>query len=223
MRVLIGCESSGIIRDAFLARGHDAISCDLLPTSRPGPHYQGDVRDIWGNGFDLMIVHPDCTYVCGSGLHWNNRGRGWERTEAALDFDRECLAAPVEKIALENPVGLIGTRIRKADQWIQPYEFGHDASKKTGLWLKNLPLLLPTEYVKPRLVCKQCKGVSTYDVAFGKGCPHCGGEAGMLAPRCANQTDSGQNKLAPSANRWQLRAETYPGWGDAMAEQWGGQ
>ena len=149
MKVLVGCESNGKIRDAFIAKGHDAISCDLLPTKRPGPHYQGDLRDLLGQHWDLMIAHPDCTYLCSSGLHWNNRGRGWEKTEAALNFVRLLMSANIPRIAIENPTGCIGTKIRKADQYIQPYEFGHDASKKTGLWLKNLPLLRPTSYAPP--------------------------------------------------------------------------
>lgn len=125
------------------------MSCDLLPTDKPGPHYQGDVRGILGDGWDLMIAHPDCTYLCSSGLHWNNRGRGWEKTEAALDFVRLLMAAPIEKIAIENPMGCIGTKIRKADQYIQPYQFGHDASKRTGLWLKNLAPLRHSAHTPP--------------------------------------------------------------------------
>lgn len=196
MRVLIACEFSGVTRDAFIRKGHDAMSCDLLPTSIPGPHYQGDVRDVLNWGWDLMIAHPDCTYLCSSGLHWNKKVEGRkEKTEEALEFVRLLLNADIEKIALENPVGCIGTRIRKASQYIQPYEFGHDASKRTGLWLKGLPLLEPTKYVKPRLVNGR--------------------------ERWSNQTDSGQNRLAPSPTRWKERAKTYQGWADAMADQWG--
>lgn len=196
MRVLIACEFSGTIRDAFIERGHDAMSCDLLPTESPGPHYEGDVRDILDDGFELMIAHPDCTYLCSSGLHWNKRvpGRA-EKTELALAFVRELMDAPIPRIAIENPTGRIGTAIRKADQYIQPFEYGHDASKRTGLWLKNLPKLRPTRFIEPRTV-------------NGK-------------KRWANQTDSGQNKLGPSEDRWKLRAATYPGWAEAMADQWG--
>ena len=140
MRVLIACEYSGVVRDAFRAAGHDAMSCDLLPTESPGPHYQCDVRDIINNEFDLMIAHPDCTYLCSSGLHWNKRVPGRDaKTLAALEFVRELLAAPIGRICIENPAGRIGTAIQKASQFVQPYQFGHDASKKTGLWLKNLP------------------------------------------------------------------------------------
>lgn len=198
MKVLVACEFSGIVRDAFARLGHDAMSCDLEPTERPGKHYQGDVRDvIGGGGWDLMIAHPPCTYLCSSGLHWNKRvpGRA-ELTEDALEFVRFLLDAPIEMICLENPIGCISTRIRKPSQTIQPYQFGHDASKATCLWLKNLPLLRPTQLVEPRIV-------------NGKS-------------RWGNQTDSGQNKLAPSADRWKLRSATYEGIAEAMAQQWGG-
>ena len=195
MRVIVACEYSGTVRDAFRARGHDALSCDLLPTDAPGPHYQGDVRDILDDGWDLMIAHPPCTYLCSSGLHWNKRvpGRA-QMTEDALDFVRLLLDAPIPRIALENPIGCIGTRIRKANQTIQPWQFGHDASKATCLWLKNLPLLTPTAIVEPR-------------IANGK-------------KRWANQTDSGQNRLPPSDDRWKIRSETYVGIAEAMADQW---
>lgn len=196
MRVLVACEYSGTVRDAFLAAGHDALSCDLLPTDAEGPHYQGDVRDIINDGWDLMVAHPPCTYLCSSGLHWNKRvpSRA-EQTEEALAFVQFLLDAPVPRIALENPIGCIGTRIRKADQTIQPWQFGHDASKATCLWLKNLPLLVPTTMVEPRIV-------------DGK-------------KRWANQTDSGQNRLPPSADRWKIRSETYTGIAEAMTAQWG--
>src|SRR3990167_9482501 len=155
MRVLIACEMSGIVRDAFIAAGHDAMSCDLLPTERPGPHYQGDVRDVLSVGpmtlpWDLMIAHPDCTYLCSSGLHWNKRVTGRDAlTEQALDFVRMLMYAPIRHIAIENPIGRINTAIRPPDCYIQPYEYGHDASKRTGLWLKNLPPLRPTKFIEP--------------------------------------------------------------------------
>ena len=150
MRVLIACEYSGTVRDAFLRLGHDAMSCDLLPTDVPGPHYQGDVRDILHDGWDLLIAHPPCQYLCSSGLHWNKRRP--ERaalTEEALDFVRLLLDAPIPRIALENSVGCISTRIRPPDQVIQPWMFGEDASKATCLWLKGLPRLQATTECPP--------------------------------------------------------------------------
>ena len=196
MKVLVACEYSGRVRDAFLAAGHDAMSCDLLPTDAPGLHYQGDVRDVLGDGWDLMIAHPPCTYLSVSGMHWTVRGlRDPRLTEEALDFVRLLMDAPIQRIAIENPVSVISSRIRKPDQIITPYQYGHDASKKTCLWLKDLPALKPTQIVEPRIVNGR--------------------------KRWGNQTDSGQNKLAPSANRWKIRSETYQGIADAMAAQWG--
>lgn len=196
MRVLIACEYSGTVRDAFRALGHDAMSCDLLPTDKPGPHYEGYVSDVIGDGWDLMIAHPPCTYLCSSGLHWNKRyPERAQKTADALAFVQALMNAPIARIAVENPIGRIGTAIRKADQIIQPYQFGHDASKQTALWLKGLPKLTPTQLVAPRLVA---------------------GKA-----RWANQTDSGQNRLSPSPDRWKLRSTTYQGIADAMANQWG--
>ena len=216
-RVLIACERFGVIRDAFIKAGHDAMSCDLVDTAVPGPHYTGDVRDILDDGWDLMIAHPDCTYLCSSGLHWNHRVPGRAQlTEEALDFVRLLMAAPISRIAIENPMGRIGTAIRKADQTIQPYEFGDNASKRTGLWLKNLPKLKPTKFVEPRLVCQDCKSVFAYG---HHKCLKCGSH--RYLPRWDNQTDSGQNKLGPSDDRAMLRAKTYQGWADAMADQWG--
>lgn len=197
MRVLVACESSGVVRDAFIAAGHEAMSCDLLPTESPGPHYQGDVLDLLADDWDLMIAHPPCTYLCSSGLHWNKRVPGRAQlTEEALEFVKRLMYAPIPKIAVENPIGAIGTRIKKATQTIHPWQFGHDASKATCLWLKGLPPLLPTKIVEPRIV-------------DGK-------------KRWGNQTDSGQNKLPPSADRWKIRSRTYEGIGAAMAAQWGG-
>lgn len=208
--VLIACEHSGVVRDAFRRRGYDAWSCDLLGPDDdpdgfraqqfPNYHLEGDVRYFLsghgGRPWDLMIAHPDCTYLTSSGLHWNNRTPGRaQKTEDALDFVVELLNAPIHRIALENPIGCIGTRIRKADQIVQPYMFGDDASKATCLWLKNLPLLEPTKIVRGRIV-------------DGK-------------ERWSNQTDSGQNKLGPSPDRWKLRSRTYPGFAEAMADQWG--
>ncbi|MFY8215591.1 MAG: DNA cytosine methyltransferase, partial [Chthoniobacterales bacterium] len=152
MKILIACEYSGTVRDAFAARGHDAMSCDILPTDKPGKHYQGDVRDVLDDGWDLMIAHPPCTYLSVSGIHWNNRGRGWEETEKALDFVRLLMGANIPRIALENPVSIISSKIRKPDQIVHPHQFGHDASKATCLWLKNLPKLQATESIPPRII-----------------------------------------------------------------------
>jgi site-specific DNA-cytosine methylase len=190
MRVLIACEYSGAVRDAFIAQGHDAISCDLLPTDAPGPHHQGDVRDIIEDGFDLMVAHPPCTDLAVSGARWF-KDKQVEQAEA-LDFVRLLLSAPIGKIALENPISIISSRIRKPNQIIQPWQFGHSESKSTCLWLKNLPELIPTDVLP---------------------LPASG--------RWSNQTPSGQNKLGPSPNRWKERSKTYQGIAEAMAQQWG--
>lgn len=210
MRVAVLCEFSGTVRDAFIRAGHDAISCDLLPTQVPGPHYQGDCLNILEDGWDLIIAHPDCTYLTNSAAWAFSDGPyhqkvkpgtlvGAARRSArddALEFVQLLMKAPVERIAIENPVGAIGTRILPATQYIHPHEYGHDASKKTGLWLKNLPPLQPTKHIAPRIVNGR--------------------------PRWGNQTDSGQNKLTPSDTRWMDRARFFQGWADAMANQWGG-
>lgn len=148
MRVLVACEFSGTVRDAFAARGHDAWSCDLLPSDKPGNHIQGDVLGVLGDGWDLMVAHPPCTHLAVSGArHFYRKQR--EQAEA-LDFVRTLLAAPIHKIALENPVSIISSRIRKPDQIIQPWMFGHGETKATCLWLKNLPPLTPTNIVPGR-------------------------------------------------------------------------
>ena len=198
MRVLVACEYSGAVRDAFLRAGHYAMSCDLLPSeaTTSGDHYQGDVPDVLDHGWDLMVAHPPCTYLSVSGMHWTTRGlRDPQLTEDALAFVRLLMDAPIPRIAIENPVSVISSRIRKPDQIISPYQFGHDASKKTCLWLTNLPLLQPTQLVEPRIINGR--------------------------KRWGNQTDSGQNRLSPSADRWKLRSATYAGIARAMADQWG--
>jgi len=149
MRVLVACEFSGVVRDAFLNEGHYAVSCDLLPTeSKPELHYKGDVLDLLGGNWDLMIAHPPCTHLAVSGARWF-KDKVAEQAEA-LDFVRSLLDAPIDKIAMENPVSIISTKIRKPDQMIQPWQFGHGETKKTCLWLKNLPLLVPTNIVDGR-------------------------------------------------------------------------
>ena len=202
MKVLIACEYSGTVRDAFISMGHEAMSCDLLPTDVPGPHYQGDVFDIINQGWDMMIAHPPCTYLCVSGLHWNKRVEGRDaKTDEALEFVKKLLDAPIQRIALENPVGCISKRIRKPEQIIQPYEYGDDAAKKTCLWLKNLPKLRPTDRVRGRKVKTP---------------------SGKIVERWSNQCDNyGQDKTPPSPDRWKIRSKTWQGIADAMASQWG--
>lgn len=193
--MLVGCEYSGTVRDAFIAAGHEAMSCDLLDTDKPGPHYKGDLFDVIDDGWDLGIFHPPCTFLSVSGMHWTTRGlRDPQLTEKALEFVRRIMVSKIRRKAIENPVSIISSRLRPPDQIIQPYMFGHDASKATCLWLDNLPPLKPTLYVPPRTV-------------DGK-------------KRWANQTDSGQNVLPPSEDRWKIRSETFSGIAQAMAEQW---
>ena len=158
------------MRDAFARLGHDAWSCDLLPSDSPGNHYQCDVRNVLTQNWDMIIAFPPCTFLCSSGMHWTVRGkRDPKLTEDALEFARCLLGAPAQHIALENPVGAISTRIRKPDCIIQPWQFGHPESKTTCLWLKNLPPLIPTNILK-----KPASG------------------------RWLNQCASGQNKLGPA-------------------------
>lgn len=148
MRVLVACEYSGRVREAFRALGHEAWSCDLLPTEIQGPHHQGSVEDILGDGWDLMVAHPPCTHLAVSGArHFHRKAK---EQEEALDFVRLLLDAPIPRIALENPVSIISTNIRPPDQAIQPWQFGHGETKTTCLWLKNLPLLMPTNIVPGR-------------------------------------------------------------------------
>lgn len=148
MKVLVACEYSGRVRDAFRKRGHEAISCDLLPTDVEGPHYLGDVFDIIEDGWDLMICHPPCTHLAVSGARWF-KDKLTEQAEA-LDFVKRLLDAPIPKIALENPISIISSKIRKPDQIIQPWQYGHGETKATCLWLKGLPLLTPTNIVTGR-------------------------------------------------------------------------
>ena len=192
MRVLVACEFSGVVRDAFARMGHDAWSCDVLPTDVDGPHIQGDVLPHLSDGWDLMIAHPPCTHLAVSGARYFAQKRADGRQQAALQFVQQLLDAPIFRIALENPVSIISTHIRKPDQIIQPWEYGHPESKKTCLWLNNLNRLNPTDILP------------TPD----------GG-------KWSNQTPSGQNKLAPSPDRWKKRSMTYQNIADAMASQWG--
>lgn len=206
MRVLVACEYSGVVRDAFVARGHYAMSCDLLPSERPatGDHYQGDVRDLLdGDRWDLMIAHPPCTYLSGSGARWLTQTPknpkpgvlyGAARVAAqqeALDFVRLLLDAPVERIALENPVSMISSRVRRPDQTLQPWQFGHGEQKATCLWLKNLPKLEPTNVLPP------------------------------IGPNGEDWREQRIWKLSPGADRWKERSRTFEGIAQAMAAQWG--
>jgi len=150
MKVLIACEYSGKVRDAFIAAGHDAMSCDLLPTDSPGPHYQGSVFDVLDNGWDLMVAHPPCTDLAVSGAKHFATKRADGRQQTSIDFFMRLANAPIEKIAIENPVCIMSTEWRKPDQIIQPWMFGHGETKATCLWLKNLPKLVPTKIVDGR-------------------------------------------------------------------------
>jgi len=193
--VLVACEFSGRVREAFRSRGHNAWSCDILPAEDGSPyHYQGDMRHVFSRpfaigGFDLLIAHPPCTYLTNSGARWW-KTRRQEQAEA-LDFVQWVMELPIERIAVENPPGAIGTAIRKADQYVQPYMFGHPESKKTGLWLKGLPNLVATNDVREEM---------------------------MLLPV------SQRNRvhwMSPGPNRWKERSRTFQGIANAMAEQWG--
>lgn len=199
MRVLVACECSGVVRDAFRLRNHDAWSCDLEPdvSGNNDFHLQGDCLDFLGDQWDLLIAHPPCTDLAVSGAaHFKRKlERDPECQTRALNLVRALMDAPIPRIAVENPVSIISSRIRKPDQIIQPYWFGHDASKRTCLWLTNLPKLVPWGFIEPRWV-------------NGK-------------PRWANQTDSGQNRLSPSETRGAERSITYSGIAEAMADQWG--
>ena len=203
MKILIACEYSATVREAFKAKGHDVTSCDLLDTDIPGKHHKGDVLDIIDDDWDMMIAHPPCTYICSSGLHWNKRRP--ERallTEEALDFVTMLWHTNIEKVMIENPVGCINTRLAfmPKPQYVQPYMFGDDASKKTGLWKRGLPDLVGTCAIEPRIVVA----------------PN-----GREYKRWGNQLDSGQNNVPNNANRAHVRNKTFPGLAAAMASQWG--
>lgn len=192
MRVLVACESSGVVRDAFRARGHDAMSCDLLPTLRPGPHHTGDVRDLLGESWDLMLAFPPCTHLAVSGARWFKAKREDGRQQAGIDFFMTLANADIPRMAIENPVGIMSTQWRKPDQIIQPWRHGHEATKATCLWLKGLPKLTPTRIV-------------------GKGARHIT-KSGRSLPKWYN--------LPPSEDRWRIRSATFQGIADAMADQW---
>jgi len=195
MRVLVACEFSGTVRDAFIARGHDAMSCDLEPA--PGKHYQGNVLEILRDGWDLMIAHPPCTYLTVAANKWMKPEYAHrfpdrpQQREDAIDFFRALWRADIPRIAIENPIGIMSSRLRKPDQVLQPWMFGHPERKATCLWLSNLPPLYPTKNVKQE----------------------------MLSLSRSEQHK--MHHLPPSKDRWKLRSITYQGIADAMASQWG--
>lgn len=207
-RVLVACEFSGTVRDAFAARGHSVMSCDILPTEAPGSHYQGDVRDVINDGWHIAVMHPPCTYLAACQL-WRclpqhaakHPGRAAKKEEA-LEFIRDLMAAPIDRWALENPKGAIGTQIRPADDKVQPYEFGHDHSKETHLWLKGLDPLArdPAQFIAGR--------EEIYN--------------GRPVKRWANQSPCGADSTGPSKDRGHKRSRFFSGIADAMANQWGG-
>lgn len=191
MRVLIACEYSGKVRSAFEKMGHFAVSCDLLPTEIPGFHYTGDVFNIIDDGWDLMVAHPPCTDLAVSGAAWFKEKIADGRQQRALDFVQALMDAPIPMIAIENPISVISSKIRKPDQIIQPWMFGHKETKATCLWLKGLPKLVPTTDLK---------------------------EETMALPKKERMR---LHYLPPSADRWKIRSETFQGIADAMANQWG--
>lgn len=204
MRVLVACEFSGAVRDAFIGGGHDAMSCDLLPNETPGPHYQGSVMDILDNGWDLMVAHPPCTYLTLTGNKWFRPEfaerfptRQQDRADA-IEFFMALVNAPIPKIAIENPIGIMSSRYRKPNQIIQPWQYGHETTKATCLWLKGLPNLVPTNVVS--------KG----EVVVSK--------SGNRMSRWYYETS-----MLPLKNgiRAKARSVTFQGIADAIADQWG--
>ena len=201
MKVLIACEYSGVVRDEFIKLGHDAMSCDLLPTDAPGPHYQGDVFDIINEGWDMMIAFPPCTHLALSGAAWFEQKRQDGRQEEGLQFVRDLMNAPIKKIAIENPMGIISTQIKKHDQVIQPYYFGDPFQKSTCLWLKGLQPLKRTNVV------------------------HCGEFKEWIDKKTGKKKRQPLwffEALSKGDLRWKIRSQTFPGIAKAMAEQWSG-
>ena len=204
MKVLVACEFSGIVRDAFRARGHDARSCDLLPTERPGPHYQADVLKILDNHWDLVIAHPPCTYLSNAGIRWFNEEKYGDKARerkrlrlVAQQFVEDIYNSSCPRIAIENPVGWLNGHWRKPDQIFQPYQFGTPESKRTCLWLKGLPKLKYTKLVEPKIYGYFKKGPKKGQPIYGTQYMHF------------------------SENRGRERSITFQGIADAMATQWG--
>lgn len=196
MKVLIACEFSGTVREAFAKLGHDAWSCDLEPTDIPGNHYQGDVMDIIADGWDLMIAHPPCTHLAVSGARHFEQKRKDGRQQQGIDFFMQMINAPVKKIAVENPVGIMSSIYRKPEQIIEPYQYGHRCTKKTCLWLKELPLLKPTNIVEKGDIWVAKSGKRMSQWYYDSSC-------------------------LPPKEREKMRNKTFQGIADAMAEQWG--
>jgi len=195
MKILIACEYSGIVRDAFIKKGFDAISCDILPTESPGPHYQGDVMDIINDGWDMMISFPPCTHLSAAGAVWWEQKQKDGRQQKAIDFFMKFVNAKCNKIAIENPSGIMTKKYRKPDQYIEPYQFGHSYKKRTGLWLKNLPLLSATRIIAPT--------------------------AYWCQPSSRAYKNGMKLKSIGGHRSQKLRGKTFQGIADAMAEQWG--
>jgi hypothetical protein len=197
MRILVACEYSGIVREAFKSRGHYALSCDLLPTEIPGEHYRGDVFDIINAGWDMMLAFPPCTYLCNAGLHYSKKDNfRMEKTQIAIGFFKSLYNSNIDKIAIENPVGILSTVFKKPDQVINPFQFGTAERKKTCLWLKNLPLLIPTHSLQ----------VNPYKTIIRKS----GVKKGQAYNYYWRQGKSGKE-----------RSRTFECIANAMAEQWG--
>ena len=193
-KILVACEFSGIVREAFRAKGHDAWSCDLLDTEIPGQHIKGDVLEILNDGWDMMIAFPDCTHLCVSGARWWKEKQKDGRQQKAIDFFIQLAEAPIPKIAVENPPGILTKKYRRPDQYIQPFWFGDEAQKKTGLWLKNFPKLIPENIVDRGKIWIQKNGK----------------KRGAAWTMC----------LPPSPDRWKIRSRIFPGIANAMANQW---
>ena len=204
MRVLVACEFSGIVRDAFRRRGHDAWSCDVLPTEVPGPHYQCDVREVLDDGWDMALFFPPCTHLAASGARWFAEKRKDGRQQAGVDFFLLFTQTLVRKWCIENPIGIMSRIYRKPDQIIQPYQFGHEVQKATCLWLRDLPLLAPTKIVDRGMIYVDPRGYKH------------GGAHTMRAKRAY----SPRALLPENAARWKIRSRTFAGIAEAMASQW---
>lgn len=193
MKILVACEYSGIVRDAFIAKGHDAMSCDLLPTDVAGPHYQGDVRDVLDYPWDIMLAFPPCTHLCVSGAKHFEAKRMDGRQQSGVSFFMSLAKSDIPKIAIENPVGIMSSLYRTPDQIVQPWEFGHGETKATCLWLKGLKPLLP---------------------------PYIDG-GGLFLPAAPEEREARIHMMPPGPDRWKERSKTYQGIADAMAASWG--